>query len=47
MTADSIEATVRGLSGELPTLEPLISNDDRTAVDATIRELRPYWTRVL
>ena len=47
LAAESIEATLHGLSGEAPGLERPISEDERADVEATIHELKPFWKGVL
>ena len=47
LAAESIEATLHGLSGESPGLERPISEDERADVAATIHELKPFWKGVL
>jgi hypothetical protein len=47
LAADSIVATLQGLSEGSPRLERPISDDERADVEATISELKPYWKGTL
>jgi acetoin utilization deacetylase AcuC-like enzyme len=46
MTA-SVIATLRGLAGEIPPFERVVSDDERADVRETLEELKPFWKGVL
>ncbi len=47
MLAASIVATLRGLGGEAPPFERVISDDERADVLGTLEAVKPYWQGVL
>jgi acetoin utilization deacetylase AcuC-like enzyme len=47
LVAESIVATLRGLTDGSPGLEHPISDNERAEVETTINELRPFWKGVL
>jgi acetoin utilization deacetylase AcuC-like enzyme len=46
MLAASIVATLKGLQGELPQLDPVATADERADVRETLEEVKPYWKGV-
>jgi acetoin utilization deacetylase AcuC-like enzyme len=43
MLAQSVVATIRGLSGELPEFAPVVTADERADVREALEEIKPYW----
>jgi acetoin utilization deacetylase AcuC-like enzyme len=43
MMAQSVVATLIGLSGEMPVFDPAVTADERADVRETLEEVKPYW----
>jgi acetoin utilization deacetylase AcuC-like enzyme len=43
MMAESVVATIAGMSGDLPVFDPLVLPDERADVREALEEVKPYW----